>query len=81
MKKITSFTGWSVVFLFGTVAWIIFEQQRGLLPGKGTAAMSFPIIIAVSIMAHYERRIRSLSRNNPPGTTAGEKDLNSTRQP
>ncbi|MBU6409569.1 MAG: hypothetical protein KGR98_04185 [Verrucomicrobia bacterium] len=74
MKKLKSFTGWSVVFLAGTVLWVIFEQNRNLLNGEGTAAMSLPIIIAVSIMAYYERRIRSLSHSNAPEIMIAGKD-------
>jgi D-alanyl-lipoteichoic acid acyltransferase DltB (MBOAT superfamily) len=65
MKKLKSFTGWSIVFLLATVSWLIFEQNTKLLNSE-TAAISFPIVVAVSIMAHYERRIRSLGHSNPP---------------
>lgn len=64
MKKVAFFTGWSVVFLFCTVAWIIYEQQRGNLNGEGTVAISYPIILAVCIMAYYEHRIRSQCHDN-----------------
>jgi hypothetical protein len=72
MKKIKSYTGWSAVFLLATVAWLIFEQNAKLFNSE-TAAISFPIIGAVFIMTHYERRIQFLIQNNPSNIKASEK--------
>jgi hypothetical protein len=63
MEKIKTYTGWSAVFLLTTVFWFVFEQNQ---KAEGYMAASFPIIIAIVIMAHYERRIRLLVKNSPP---------------
>jgi len=63
MKKIKSFTNWSLIFLFATVLWLIFEQNKKT---DGYGAAMLPLIIAVGIMAHYERRIRFIARGLPP---------------
>jgi len=63
MKKFKTYSGWSAVFLLVTVFWFVFEQNR---KADGYMAASFPMIIAIAIMAHYERRLRSLVKNSPP---------------
>ena len=60
MKKIKSFTNWSIVFLFVTVFWLIFEQNK---KADGYGATMLPLVIAVGIMAYYERRIRLLAKS------------------
>jgi hypothetical protein len=62
MKKIKSFTNWSLVFLFATVCWLIFEQNK---KADGYGAAMLPLIIAVGIMAYYERRIRLQMKGSP----------------
>jgi hypothetical protein len=63
MKKIGSFTYWSLLFLVATVSWLIIEQNK---KADGYGATMIPLIIAISIMAHYERRIRLLAKGSPP---------------
>ena len=63
MKKIKSFSNWSLAFLFATVLWLIFAQNK---KADGYGATLVPLIIAVGIMAHYERRIRSMGKSSPP---------------
>jgi hypothetical protein len=63
MKKIKAFTNWSFVFLGITLAWLIFQQNK---KADGYGANMLPIIIAVAIMAHYERRIRFQLKDSPP---------------
>jgi hypothetical protein len=63
MKKIGSFTYWSLLFLVGTISWLIFEQNKKV---DRYGATMIPVIIAVGIMAHYEGRIRLLTRGSPP---------------
>jgi len=60
MKIIKSFTNWSIIFLVATVFWLIFEQNK---KADGYGAAMIPLIIAVAIMAHYERRIRLLAKS------------------
>jgi hypothetical protein len=66
MKKIRSFTNWSFVFLLATTLWFIFEQNKKT---DGYGAAMFPIVLAVFIMAYYEKRIRLLVKSSPPEKT------------
>ena len=74
MKKYKSFTHWSVVFTCATVLWLIFEQNRKMLTGEATGVVFWPILGAMCIMVHYERKIRSLAHSNPPEITVGGRD-------
>lgn len=60
-EKIRLFTNWSSVFLVAAISWLTIAQNK---QADGYAAVSYPIIIAIGVMVHYERRIRLLAKHD-----------------
>jgi uncharacterized membrane protein YqjE len=58
VNKISRFSMWSLVYLCIIVLWLVFEQYRGILSGDGMRVFFWPVLAAVFIMTHYERRLR-----------------------
>ena len=46
------------------VVWLFFEENRNRISGEALQVVSYPIVFAVTIMAFYENKIRSLKNRN-----------------